>query len=58
MRKLQNPIKGNGDEQDKTPPVLRRIIETFKRVPRSELRNLPRDLSKNADHYLYGSPKR
>ena len=58
MRKSHKPVKRNGGEKDNTPPVLRRTMEIFKKVPLSELRNLPRDLSKNADHYLYGYPKR
>jgi hypothetical protein len=27
-------------------------------VPREEWEKLPRDLSENLDHYLYGAPKR
>lgn len=38
------------------------IIELFKpiwaSVPESEWEKLPRDLSINLDHYLYGAPKR
>ena len=31
------------------------IVEIGHRIPDSELRKLPKDLSKRLDHYLYGS---
>jgi hypothetical protein len=36
---------------------LDRIAEMVKSVPEDEQRRLPADLSKNVDHYLYGTKK-
>jgi hypothetical protein len=36
---------------------LDRIAEAVKDVPEDEWRRLPADLSKNVDHYLYGTKK-
>jgi hypothetical protein len=36
---------------------LNRIAEMVKDVPEDELTRLPADLSKNVDHYLYGTKK-
>jgi hypothetical protein len=34
------------------------LEEIASKIPRGELRRLPRDLGSNVDHYLYGTPKR
>ncbi len=39
------------------PPFLQFVEEISAQVPREEWEKLPSDLSKNIDHYLYGSPK-
>jgi len=39
-------------------PIWEEIIEIAERIPEEELDKLPRDLSANLDHYLYGAPKR
>ena len=39
-------------------PIWEQIIEIGKRIPQQELARIPTDLSKNLDHYLYGSPNR
>jgi len=39
------------------PPFLQFVEEISAQVPREEWEKLPKDLSKNVDHYLYGSPK-
>jgi len=45
-------------EYDPTVPTLwDRIAEISASVPMEEWEKLPRDLSKNLDHYLYGAPK-
>ncbi len=37
--------------------LTEKLLEIATKIPQSEWDRLPRDLSKNADHYLYGSPK-
>lgn len=39
------------------PPFLQFVEEISAQVPREEWEKLPKDLSKNVDHYLYGAPK-
>jgi hypothetical protein len=43
-------------------PKLPRIARTARRlgrmIPEQELRRIPKDLSSQIDHYVYGSPKR
>ena len=38
-------------------PVWERIVEIGAAVPSEDWARVPRDLSKNLDHYLYGAPK-
>ncbi|PSB24621.1 hypothetical protein [Stenomitos frigidus] len=38
-------------------PIWERVAEISAQVPPEEWAKLPKDLSKNVDHYLYGSPK-
>lgn len=38
-------------------PVWEMAVELGERIPKEAWANVPRDLSKNAEHYLYGSPK-
>lgn len=40
-----------------TQPIWERIADISAQVPDEEWEKLPKDLSKNVDHYLYGSPK-
>lgn len=44
-------------ESSNIPSFLRAIEEISSHVPSEEWGKLPKDLSKNLDHYLYGSPK-
>lgn len=37
--------------------ILDMIDEVTQEIPQNELNQLPSDLSKNLDHYLYGLPK-
>ncbi len=39
------------------PPFLQFVEEISAQIPREEWEKLPKDLSKNLDHYLYGLPK-
>jgi hypothetical protein len=39
------------------PPFLQFVEEISAQVPREAWEALPKDLSKNLDHYLYGAPK-
>lgn len=38
-------------------PIWERVADISAQVPAEEWAKLPKDLSKNVDHYLYGSPK-
>ena len=38
-------------------PVWEAVVEIGESVPDREWAKVPRDLSKNLDHYLYGAPK-
>jgi hypothetical protein len=56
--------EGNGAAQTESsqqspslPPFLQFIEEISAQIPAEEWEKLPSDLSKNVDHYLYGSPK-
>ena len=40
-----------------TRPIWERVADISAQVPLEEWEALPKDLSKNLDHYLYGSPK-
>ncbi len=40
-----------------TRPIWERITDISAQIPAEEWAKLPRDLSKNIDHYLYDSPK-
>ena len=39
------------------PPFLQFVEEISAQIPKQEWEKLPKDLSKNLDHYLYGSLK-
>jgi hypothetical protein len=39
------------------PTLWRDLAEIGRSIPRESLAKLPRDLGRNADHYLDGSPK-
>lgn len=39
-------------------PLLARLFELAGQVPKEDWKRLPRDLSYNLDHYIYGVPKR
>lgn len=39
------------------PPFLKFVEDISAQIPKEEWEKLPKDLSKNLDHYLYGLPK-
>jgi hypothetical protein len=46
----------------RAPSVMSRIARIAQRlgrmIPEEELRRIPKDLSSQVDHYVYGTPKR
>lgn len=38
-------------------PIWKIAAELGERIPKDAWANVPSDLSKNVDHYLYGAPK-
>lgn len=45
------------DQAFDTRPIWERVADISTQMPAEEWAKLPKDLSKNVDHYLYGSPK-
>ncbi|NJP11469.1 MAG: hypothetical protein HC866_19975 [Leptolyngbyaceae cyanobacterium RU_5_1] len=45
------------DQAPDTRPIWERVADISAQVPPEEWAKVPKDLSKNVDHYLYGSPK-
>jgi hypothetical protein len=45
------------DQASDTRPIWERVADISAQVPLEEWAKVPKDLSKNVDHYLYGSPK-
>jgi hypothetical protein len=43
---------------DRLPRIVRIAERLGRRLPASELRAIPKDLSDQLDHYIYGTPKR
>ncbi len=52
-----DPTELSDSQDDSAQSFLGIIDEIRAQVPDEEWKNLPTDLSKNIDHYLYGSPK-
>jgi hypothetical protein len=55
-------LEARDSETDETdtgsnPPIWETIVNLGRQVPEEEWERVPTDLSKNLDHYLYGSPK-
>jgi len=42
---------------EKRPPIWETIVRLGEKIPEEELANIPTDLARNFDHYLYGSSK-
>ncbi|MBS3030620.1 MAG: hypothetical protein HCA25_27275 [Dolichospermum sp. DET50] len=57
--KQRIPENQTADFTDSLPStsLLNFLDDIHSQIPQSEWEKLPSDLSKNVDHYLYGSPK-
>jgi hypothetical protein len=44
--------------QPDRPPIWEVVARIGESIPLEELEHLPRDVSRNLDHYLYGAPKK
>jgi hypothetical protein len=53
----EEPSLGEFVPDPNVPPFWERIQELGARIPIEEWEKVPKDLSKNLDHYLYGAPK-
>jgi hypothetical protein len=47
-----------GDPSRKTPNIVKVAQRLGRMIPDEELRLIPKDLSGQIDHYVYGTPKR
>ncbi|PWU00601.1 MAG: hypothetical protein C5B51_24885 [Terriglobia bacterium] len=57
--KTTTPSDGKRSEASRKMPRIARIAQRLgRRIPDEELRRIPRDLSSQIDHYVYGTPKR
>jgi len=56
-QKIKAGQTANSLQSPGLPPFLQFVEEISAQVPREEWEKLPKDLSKNLDHYLYGAPK-
>ncbi len=56
-RTTQNNFQNPNSENSDLPSFLNFIDIVNSEIPAEENAKLPRDLSKNLDSYLYGSPK-
>jgi hypothetical protein len=58
----KNNTASSGTKSLASHPKLPRIARTARRlgrmIPAQELQRIPKDLSSQIDHYVYGSPKR
>jgi len=46
-----------GTATHEDPPIWQQLLSLADGLPSDEWANVPTDLSKNVDHYLYGNPK-
>ncbi|MEG4575846.1 hypothetical protein QUA56_24720 [Microcoleus sp. N3A4] len=56
-RTNQDYVHNHNSENSELPSFLNFIDRVNSEIPAEENAQLPRDLSKNLDSYLYGSPK-
>jgi hypothetical protein len=54
IREDQTP---DSPQSPSLPPFLQFVEEISDQIPKQEWEKLPKDMSKNLDHYLYGLPK-
>lgn len=57
QQKTREEQSADLQESPRLPSFLQFVEEISAQVPREEWEKLPKDLSKNLDHYLYGAPK-
>ncbi len=55
--KIKEEQPDSSQQAPSLPPFLQFVEEISAQVSTEEWAKLPSDLSKNIDHYLYGSPK-
>jgi len=55
--KIKEEQTDRSQQAPSLPPFLQFVEEISAQIPKEEWAKLPSDLSKNIDHYLYGSPK-
>lgn len=55
--KIKEDQTDSSQQSPSFPSFLQFVEEISAQVPKEEWAKLPSDLSKNIDHYLYGSPK-
>jgi hypothetical protein len=48
----------SSEDGSKGLPIEHELAAIWRDVPAEEWANLPRDLSDNLDHYVYGTPKK
>jgi len=46
------------DPNSRMPEIARIVQRLGRMIPEEELRGIPKDLSDQVDHYVYGTPKR
>jgi hypothetical protein len=52
-----SPVNPDLANRPHSRPIWERVADISAQVPLEEWETLPKDLSKNLDHYLYGCPK-
>lgn len=58
MTKRNEPPSGKKPKTAKRKSLWEQLDEISASIPKEEWDKLPRDLSTQIDHYLYGTPKR
>jgi hypothetical protein len=56
-QRIQDDHSNSSHEPSSLPPFLKFVEDISAQIPKEEWEKLPKDLSKNLDHYLYGLPK-
>lgn len=57
QQKISEPENSETNQSSKNGSLLEFLDNFSSTIPQEEWEKLPSDLSKNIDHYLYGSPK-
>jgi hypothetical protein len=57
-RRAAVPIEPDSSSRTSLQSILDIVSEATRQVPERDWARLPTDLSKNADHYLYGTKKK